>query len=297
MAEREEILVAVDAAAATDSLISALDTLSTSYRCIEASADAFATTPFVPGQFGAVVLAPTETREGVQDLVGAMFRCSELDGLPLVLFGPRALHARVSELQTSGPLFRLGPESPRQFIASVIDAAHQSYAERADLMHELDSRGSAIGLIVSGKFRLRTIKEAEHLTTMLALASPDSKLTALLLLELLVNAIEHGNLGIGFEEKGALLEAGTWSETVEARLNDPAYANRVVTVTFEREPGRLRFIIEDEGDGFDWRPFINQDFADFTLHGRGIALASGMDGAHLSYEGRGNIAVLTLDTD
>lgn len=296
MAEREEILVAVDAAATeSESLFAALDALTSAYRCIEASVDALATAPLVAEQFGTVVLAPAETCGGVQDLVSAISRRSALAGLPLVLFGPRALHARAAALETSGPLFRLGPESPRQFLASVISAAHQSYADRADLMRELDSRSSAIGLIVSGKFRLQTIKEAEHLTTMLALASPDSKLTALLLLELLVNAIEHGNLGIGFEEKGALLEAGTWTEAVEARLNDSAYAGRSVTVTFERESDHVRFVIEDEGQGFDWRPFVNQECAGFSMNGRGIALASGMEGAQLTYEGRGNIAVLTLD--
>lgn len=305
MAERDEILAALDPAADTERLRDALNSLPCAWREISARSSAFDVLPGGTGTYGAVVLAPARDAVAVQRLVDSLYEQSGLPDLPLVLFGERALHARTADVRAPGPLFRLGPESPRQLIASVIAAAHQSYAQRMDLMNELDSRTSAIGLIVSGKFRLQTIKQAEHLTTMLALASPDSKLTAFVLLELLINAIEHGNLGIGHEEKGALLEQGIWTETVEARQTDPANIHKWVTVTFNRHRDFVRFEVEDQGEGFDWRSYLDPNrgaaldstaLKGSALHGRGITLASGMDGATLTYQGRGNVAVLTLDT-
>jgi hypothetical protein len=43
--------------------------------------------------------------------------------------------------------------------------------------------------------------------------------------ELLLNAVEHSNLGITYEEKTRLDEPGTWEAEVHRRLRLPEYAN------------------------------------------------------------------------
>ena len=70
------------------------------------------------------------------------------------------------------------------------------------------------------------------------------------LFELLINAIEHGNLGLSHEEKAALLAHGQLDEERERRLALPEYAARYVTTTFRRYPDRIEIEIEDQGDGF-----------------------------------------------
>ncbi len=108
--------------------------------------------------------------------------------------------------------------------------------------------------------------------------------------EMLINAIEHGNCGIGFEEKSAWLESGHGiAELIAERCRDPAIARRRVTFEYEISPQRSRFRIADEGEGFDWRairdPAAEENL--LTMHGRGILMARGFTDS-LTYNEKGN---------
>jgi signal transduction histidine kinase len=244
-----------------------------------------------------MVLEPGHDVATTQALIEQLHKAPSLSGVPVILYARDELQQANQDIHTNGPLFRLRPDAPGQSLSSVIAAAQMTYRQQENLLAELDSRESAIGLIVSGTFRLRTLSEAEHLTTMLAIACPDRRLASFVLLELLVNAIEHGNLGIGHGEKSQLLMKGVWHEEIARRLNLPENADKYVTVTFERHPELIVIQVEDEGNGFDWRAHMTNDPTSTKQHGRGIALAAGLEGAHLTYDREGRRAILTLDTE
>src|SRR5262249_28083913 len=74
----------------------------------------------------------------------------------------------------------------------------------------------------------------------------------LALIELLVNAMEHGNAGIGSDEKTRwLAENHTIQELVERRMSEPERAGRKVRVAYRISPASSWFEIADEGEGFD----------------------------------------------
>lgn len=111
--------------------------------------------------------------------------------------------------------------------------------------------------------------------------------------ELLVNAIEHGNCKIGFEEKTAWLEAGRNAmDLIRAKNADPAVAARKVELSYAIGPGDSRFSIKDEGDGFDWRARMAAK-PEVGLHGMGIRMA-GVYVRDLSYNDRGNEVSFTV---
>lgn len=122
---------------------------------------------------------------------------------------------------------------------------------------------------------------------------PDEQLGIHLgLVELLSNAIEHGNLGITFEEKCAAMEAGpdALADLRRRRLADPARARRRVAVQFSQNDEFCEWIISDEGEGFDAKRFIRQAEGENLLacNGRGILLSM-FHFDELEYIGRGNI--------
>jgi hypothetical protein len=89
---------------------------------------------------------------------------------------------------------------------------------------------------------------------------------------------------------------GRWQEEVERRLGLPAYRERFVEVLFERIPQAIRFTIRDQGEGFDWRKYLDFDPARiFDPHGRGIAMARMMSFSALEYQGNGNTVLATID--
>lgn len=106
----------------------------------------------------------------------------------------------------------------------------------------------------------------------------DTRTTAevsLALRELILNAIEHGNLGLSYEDKAEALENGTLAQVIEARRTDPALRDRVVTVTARMSQDQLSIRIADQGQGFNWRslPDPTDPANVLSMHGRGVMLA------------------------
>jgi len=110
------------------------------------------------------------------------------------------------------------------------------------------------------------------------------------LMELLINAIEHGNCRISFEEKSAWLEQGKdILELIREKNKDPAIACKKVYLSYHISPKKSAYTIRDEGEGFDWRARkARKGKAGLEdLHGRGIAMA-GLYLSRLSYNDKGN---------
>ncbi|MDX1950015.1 MAG: response regulator [Rickettsiales bacterium] len=127
----------------------------------------------------------------------------------------------------------------------------------------------------SANFCIKTIEEARDLAHTIAIAYTEPKIMVGAISELLVNAVEHGNLGISFEEKHQLILDGMWEDEIEYRYNMPENQRKSVQVNLFRENGELILKIKDDGDGFDVKPFLSFDSdRAFKANGRGIYLAS-----------------------
>ena len=158
-------------------------------------------------------------------------------------------------------------------------------------------------LLKHGRFELQTLTEARNLAELLAYAFPDPLRTQLGLTELLVNGVEHGNLGISYAEKSALLDQGQFEAELIRRLALPEHMKKRVHITIERTDGNLELTILDDGSGFDWKQYLdlNRERAD-DLHGRGIAMAKLISFDEVEFRGRGNQVVVSVslngvDTD
>lgn len=120
------------------------------------------------------------------------------------------------------------------------------------------------------------------------------------LVELISNAIEHGNLGITFDEKTDSLESGgdAWQRLVESRRSSPPYRDRSVDLVFRMTPESCEWVISDQGRGFVWNdlPDPCQPENLLALHGRGIMLAK-LQFDECTYLGCGNQVRLTKRLD
>lgn len=160
-----------------------------------------------------------------------------------------------------------------------------------------DEGGGTPDLGHEATFTFRTLHSARDLAALLADTCPEPQRAVVGLAELLLNAVEHGNLGIDFEEKGRLRRENRWEQEIAARLADPANADREVWVEYVREPNCIRILIRDQGEGFDWRRHLAMDPAQATgLHGRGIAIARMMSFDSVEYRGNGNEVEVVVNT-
>jgi hypothetical protein len=115
------------------------------------------------------------------------------------------------------------------------------------------------------------------------------------LLELLINAIEHGNCRIGFDEKTAWLEKnGDIMDLIRQKNQDAAVRARKVYFSYTITPENSRFTIRDEGEGFDWRARLAAAPDEPGLHGMGMKMAHHYV-LGLSYNDKGNEVAFSID--
>ncbi len=90
--------------------------------------------------------------------------------------------------------------------------------------------------------------------------------------ELIINAIEHGNLAISYEEKSIALQDGSFEKLVEKKFENESLKNRKVSIEFHQDQLFDEWTIHDEGNGFN--PCKMGSFAHNSegVNGRGIML-------------------------
>ena len=125
---------------------------------------------------------------------------------------------------------------------------------------------------------------------------PDPARVALGLQEVLINAVEHGNLGIGYTAKTPLVVADHWHDEVMRRLDLPEHRDKTVEARFERRRETVEVTIRDQGPGFNWVKYLDFDPARaFDPHGRGIAMARTLCFDSLDYLGNGNAVMVAVN--
>ena len=125
-----------------------------------------------------------------------------------------------------------------------------------------------------GYFPFRTLEDVTGLSQLVAGLCPESEMVQIALSELMLNAVEHGNLGLGFVRKGELMNCGAWRNEVERLLELPEHQGRVAFLRVECRPREIRFLIRDQGEGFNPGPYMQLNpLRSVEPHGRGIAIA------------------------
>lgn len=153
-------------------------------------------------------------------------------------------------------------------------------------------------LMESCKFKIRTVEEAARLAGFAAGMFRDPERVRSGLFELLLNAVEHGVLGIGHTLKTRLLATRSWQLEISRRQSLPENRQKHVDVVVARRTDGIYIVITDPGPGFDWKPWISLDPARAAeTHGGGIARAANLSFDSLKFNDSGNqVALYSKDT-
>lgn len=117
------------------------------------------------------------------------------------------------------------------------------------------------------------------------------------LFEFLINAIEHGNLNISFDEKSTALASKEGYLSYFMRKKKGETQRTKVRIIYSLSATRLRYIIADEGKGFDFPYYLEnrglQRANEGELsHGRGITVGAAIFDK-VVYRRGGNTVILT----
>lgn len=215
--------------------------------------------------------------------------------LPVILETAMTDHASVREGIEAGAYYYLTKPFQPDVLAAVVRAALAQVFEYRHLQADVKSAERPFEFLQEGVFHFRSLNEARLLARFLARACPEPSHAVHGLQELMVNAVEHGNLSLSYEDKSQLLLTDSWEQEVARRLALPEYRTRLVEVRFARQDHQIRIQIRDQGDGFDWHGYPDlSPVRAFDLHGRGIAMARKLSFDSVEYLGNGNTVVVSI---
>lgn len=220
--------------------------------------------------------------------------------IPVVIQTAASSPEQVREGLAAGAYYYLTKPYEPEALTSIVRGALEDRRNRRQLSSlalQVEESGK---LLRSVEYRFSSLAHIESLVPVLAALSPRPERVAPGLADLMVNAIEHGNLGMTYQEKSKLKWEGGWEDEIARRLALPEYAGRYASIRVERieTPASLRYTITDQGQGFDWERFLDFDpERAYDPNGRGIAMARMMSFTTLDYPTGGNQVVATVLLD
>lgn len=222
-------------------------------------------------------------------LVAKMKEDPRLSTIPIIMLTGSGEAHKIQEGIDAGVYYYLVKPCDNTLLRSVIESALREGRHRQALSSELNRHNAALKAMKHCQITVRTLSEAEDTACFLAACFPDPERVVTGLMELLVNAVEHGNLGITYEDKHRLLAAGDWHRELDRRAQLPEYKDMAVDVVYQHKDEGFLVQITDMGRGFDWKRYwhINPSRATAS-HGRGIARARLMAFDRMAYNDKGN---------
>jgi len=218
-----------------------------------------------------------------------------LTHLPVIMQTSLAGEQDVAEGLRAGAYYYLTKPFPPDTLLAIVRSAVQDRRDFLQLQQSLSQARNILGHLDYGEFWFRTQNEARDLALLTAHVAPDPARVVLGLTELMLNAVEHGNLAITYAEKSRLIAENRLEEEIERRLAQPEFAARRGHLHIRRTDAEVTYTIRDEGRGFDWRPFIEMSPARaFDTHGRGIAMSRLVSFDRLDYRGNGTEVVASV---
>lgn len=248
-----------------------------------------------PRRYDAVLLDRMMPRMDGMELLTRMKADPRLAAIPVILQTAATSPEQMSEGMRLGAYYYLGKPFPRQALEVVVSTALADSQNQHAMRTALARTQRVLHLLSEAHFNFHNLDEARALAAELANRAAAPGMVVIGLTELLINAVEHGNLGIDYATKSSLLKEGRWHEEVDRRLEDPAYAHRLVSVRCLFTNQEANITIQDQGNGFEWESYLEMhpDRA-FDLHGRGIAMARQLSFSSMEFLGNGNTVRVTF---
>jgi CheY-like chemotaxis protein/anti-sigma regulatory factor (Ser/Thr protein kinase) len=198
----------------------------------------------------------------------------------------------IAESIAAGAFYYLTKPYQSVVLNALVKSALRDFDSFESAAEQLRSIHSAFARLHYCRFSFQTLEDVANISLHLASMYPEPEAVLMGIKELMLNAVEHGNLGISYEEKSQLNSDNRWVDEVQRRLTLPENEKKVAYIEVVRSDDSLTLTIEDAGKGFDWNRYLDIDpTRAFDNHGRGIAMARMMSFDSMEYNAPGNKVV------
>ncbi len=253
-----------------------------------------------PEKFDAILLDRSMPKMSGMELLKKIKSHKLFNTIPVIFQTAMKHQDDILEGLQAGAYYYLTKPYKRDDLRNIVNAAVSDSIKYQKLKGETAKVFAAFACIKKGEFEVYTPEQGEQLSALLSSACPRPKKIVVGLWELILNGIEHGNLGISYEEKSKLNQDNQWLEEIHRRLSLKENETKSVEIQMNRYEDSIEFIIQDQGDGFKWHNYLDlSPQRAFDSHGRGIAMACTYSFDKVEYHGSGNLvsAIVSLENN
>ncbi len=248
-----------------------------------------------PGEFDVIILDRMMPGMDGMQVLSNIKEHDSMERIPVVMQTAKAESVEIVEGLKAGAYYYLTKPYDGDVLKTIVRSAVNDRLHDKALLESLREGRKIFDLMTFGRFRIHNLRECNLVASQVAHLCPEPHRVVTGISELLINALEHGNLKIGYEEKSNLMRRGMWQIEVERRLNSRKHRGGFIELEFNVADDRVQIRIRDQGQGFDWTPYMDFDpDRAFDPHGRGIAVARLSSFDELEYIGDGNEVVATI---
>ncbi|WP_135077499.1 response regulator [Terasakiella sp. SH-1] len=248
-----------------------------------------------PTRYSAVLLdRMMPDMDGIEVLKAAR-ALPQLEALPIIIQTAKASKTDVLEGLESGAHYYLSKPFGKKELLAIVNSAVEDFQRFCHARDEVQNTDTALKKLQTAVFQFSCHDDIAGLAPLLSHITPNPEWTVMGLSELMINAVEHGNLALTYADKTSLVENEDWEIEIHRRLKSEAYKDRVATIEVNVDAEKIEFSIKDQGNGFNWEEYMSFDSGRaFDTHGRGIMLAKEMSFDYMQYLGCGNHVIVGI---
>lgn len=244
-------------------------------------------------QFAAILLDRMMPRLDGMGLLARIKADARFADVPVIFQTAIDQPADIAEGIKAGAFYYLVKPINTKVLFAIVQSAVSTFDLTSNLRQSANNeQANLANMLVKVEYRVQTLPEVRTLSATLSGYYPQPKRVMLGISELLINAIEHGNLGISYAEKALLLQQGEWENEVVRRLALAENAGKQVEVKLEHLEHEMLLTIRDCGPGFESSQYMEMaPERAFDPNGRGISMSKKMSFDQIKYLGKGNEVV------
>ena len=247
-----------------------------------------------PQKFDAIVIDRIMPVLDGLSLLKLLHNNTDLRQIPVVMQTSESEPHSIKEGIEAGAYYYITKPYEQEILLAIIRSAVNTRQQNR-LMFSYFTPLDSASFMQDATFHLRSIDEGRSVCWLISQTADDSTEVMMGLMELVANAIEHGNLGIGGDVKRNLILENNWENEFARLLALPENAEKIVSISFKRMDDRAAVTIKDCGEGFDWSVY-DSGTVDLInkINGRGIALARSLAFDSVEYADNGSLVIATF---
>ena len=219
-----------------------------------------------------------------------------LNSIPVIMQTALSSNEDFQKGLSLGAYYYINKPIKLEVLIPLIKAALRDAQQLNKLKENLKKTDITLGLTDEWKLSFRTHEQATSIAKLVAKACPSPERNLVGLLEILLNAVEHGIAEIGYQNKTKFMQQGILKSELEKRLNQDEKQNQYVNLHFLKLKNHISIRVEDPGPGFNWKEYLEFNIRRATdSHGRGIAMAKSFSFDSIIFSEQGNCVTAKIN--